>query len=533
MQERKIPITYLLLLVALLAIACLTIVLLSKDLHQANVMLNQRGNAEFPDIAYDLGVELFKTIFIGLCLGIGVEIYLRRLKGDSTKVMLEKMGIQKVYRSRQDAKNRFEQLVDDPRVKNIYIVGISLREFLTQQGGMQSVWEAIQQRLSAEEHTSDRKKLSEDRRLKVHLLVLDPLSSEGYFRYTVERPYWKDHPKDIWDAVAEVDQARQNIYGAEQNFLKLRLYEHCPFSFVLFTEIAAFVEQYYYKRKAKSSSFPLIEYSQDSDHYTELRKSVVGVIWEHAYEKSPSVGTAVPLRRAGIKNIFRIDQRREQAARQIERIAETNAGTIKILTITGRHFVNDPDAIVALKEAASKPGVTIQFALLNPISQQAIFRAIADKAVTDTKIKKVIAEYDWGRHKTSRLYRRVHDSIRELQNWKDEGLKVETRLYSCSVTSALLLTPTSAFAGKYLYGRSKKLEDHPDLQSEYPFIEFDAASVEAAERIELELLECTFRVIWNHYSIAVDTFFPLDDEPKFNQNLQRLNDELNWGILSS
>lgn len=531
MEERKFPGRYLVILLALLSISCLAVVVLSKDLHEAHVLLNQRGIFQVPAIAYDLSLELFKTIFIGICLGVGVEIYLKKLKGDSTKVMLEKSGIVKIYSSRQEAKPRFEQLVDDPKVKNIYIAGISLREFLTDQGGMRSIWEGIQQRLAREENTSQKKKLPANLRFTVHLLLLDPKSSEGYFRYSIEKPQLKNHPKDIWDGLSEVADTQKSIYEGQQDFLRLRLFEHCPFSFVFFTNTTAFVEQYYYKTRTKNVPFPLIEYSQDSAHFNEVRRSLE-VIWENGYEELPAVGTAIPLIKAGVKNIFRVDERRNQAKRQIRRISETEEGTIDVLTITGRHYVNDSDTVSALKEAASRQNVSVRLAILNPISQQAIFRSIADIAVTDKRIRKSIAEYDWEIHRKSRLYRRVYDTIREIQNWTDEGLAVELRLYSSSAGSALLLTPNAAFAGKYVYGRSKRLEGQAELQSEYPMFEFDAASCETNIKTELEILECTFRVIWNYYSVAVDDFLKNDDEAEFNKNLKSLQAELNWESLS-
>jgi hypothetical protein len=464
MTERNVPVKYLLYLGATLAIACLVIVLLFKEIHHAHVLLNEKGVSEYPDIAYDLGLELFKTIFIGICLGVGVEIYLKHLKGDSTKVMFEKSGIAKIYPARQDATSRFQQLVDDKRVKTVYIAGISLREFLSEQGSMRPVWEAIQQRLSKEENTIEKNKLPDKLRFNVHLLMLDPRSSEGYFRYRVEKPHSKDDPKDITDGLNEINQVQRNIYNnKDQDFLQYELYEHCPFSFIFMTDTTAFVEQYYYKKKSKGVSFPLVEYSHDSPHFNELQKSVE-IVWENAYKELPSVGTAVPLKRAGIKNIFRVDKRGEQARRQIECIKETKAGTVDILSITGRHYVNDPDAIFALREAALRKGVRVRFALLNPVSQQAIFRAIADASVTD-KVRTIIANYDWAHHKHSRLYQRVHYSIGEIQNWKEEGLAIDLRLFSCSSGSALLLTSNSSYAGKYGYVRSKRLHVQAVLQS--------------------------------------------------------------------
>lgn len=530
MEDKRVPVKYLIIALALLAVACLVIVILLKDIHHAQIVLIEQQRSEFPDIAYDIGIELFKTIFIGICLGVGVEAYLRHIKGDSTKVMLEKSGIMKIYTTRKEATNRFAQLVDDTkRVRNVYIMGISLREFLTEQGSMRSVWEAIQERLTEEAIITEQKKLPDKQRFHVYLLMLDPRSSEGYFRYKVEKPRSIDNPKDIEDGLNEIKQVQKSIYNREQDYLQVKLYEHCPFSFVFLTETTAFVEQYHYKTKPKGVSFPLIEYSHDSLQYTELRKSIEEVTWKYAYTELPVVGTAVPVKRAGIKNIFRGDKRRAQAERQIECIRQTQAGTIDILTITGGHYVEDYEAREALREAASKKGVGIRFALLNPVCQQAIFRAIADISVTD-KMKKLVANYNWSTHKQARLYHRVGETLGAIQTWKEEGFHVDLRLYSCSAGSALLLTPGSSFAGKYVYGRSKKLQGQAELHSEYPMIEFNADEFETEDRTELEILECTFGVIWNYYSISYDDFAKMDERGEFNKNLARLSEELCWRV---
>jgi hypothetical protein len=527
MSERSVAVKYLIIVGGLLALACLVVVILFKDLHQAQVLLSEEHISEYPDIAFDIGIELFKTIFIGVCLGVGVEVYLKQIKGDSTKVMLEKSGIMKVYATRNEAKHRLEQLIDDrKRVKNIYVAGISLREFLTEQGSMRSAWEAIQERLADEENTTDKNKLTDKDRLHVYLLILDPRSGEGYFRYRIEKPHSSENPKDIEDGLNEVRQVQESVYNRAQSFLQVRLYEHCPFSFVFLTDTTAYVEGYYYKKRSKAVPFPLIEYSQDSPHYSELRRSLE-VMWEHAYTKLPLVGTAVPVKRAGIKNIFRVDKRREQAKRQVECIRTTDSGTIDILTITGRHYVNDSEAIEAIREAAQKKDVKVRFALLNPVCQQAIFRAIADVSVNE-KMKKMVASYDWNIHKQARLYHRIYDTIGVIENWREEGLDVEFRLYSCSAGSALLLTPESSFAGKYVYGRSKKLQGQAELHSEYPMFEFNAAEFETRDQTELEILECTFKVIWDHYSISYEVFKNMDDREEFNKNLTRLKEELAW-----
>jgi hypothetical protein len=59
-------------------------------------------------------------------------------------------------------------------------------------------------------------------------------------------------------------------------------------------------------------------------------------------------------------------------------------------------------------------------------------------------------------------------------------------------------------------------------------IEFNNSEFETNDRTELEILECTFNVTWNYYSVPYEDFLKSDDEAEFNKNLKRLKEELNW-----
>lgn len=91
-----------------------------------------------------------------------------------------------------------------------------------------------------------------------------------------------------------------------------------------------FVEQYYYRDHAKEVSLPLIKYRNDSSQYNGLRGSL-DVIWKQALPDRIEVGTAIPVDRARIKNIFREDKRAELTNRPLESIRNTETGTIDII----------------------------------------------------------------------------------------------------------------------------------------------------------------------------------------------------------
>lgn len=523
----RVPLKVLLIVVALAAFAFIVAAFLMKELHEAELILRDAHKGDYLHTGFDLMIEVFKTVFIGVCIGLGVEAYLKYVEtADEEKESLEKSGIKNIYPTREAVRDELRQIVEDKRVKTVYIMGISLREFLTGQGNMHAVWSKIRHQLADEQRMG----LAPERRLRVRLLLLDPASGEGYFRYKIEDPIAVGNPVDIYKGLQEIRHTLQVYDGKEQKFFQARLYEHCPFSFMFLTETGVFVEQYFYRvNGGVEALLPVIEYSRESLQYEMLKESLEAV-WKHAHAEPVQVGTAVPVEEARIRNIYRADKRVEQGRHQIERVKKNGNPTVDILNITGSFYVNDYDAAKALRTfAAQKPagrGGTIRFALLNPVCQQAIFRAVADGCQTED-IGRVLSGYDWRAHEHSKLYTRVRETLRELLDWIKKGHSVELRLYSCSTASALLITSESAFVGQYIYGRSRSLQVENRLQSEYPMVEFARGSTDAGEDgIELEILDSSFKIIWEYYSITHDEFMRRDEKEEFDRNLARLREEL-------
>ena len=513
--RNKVPIWVLLVLVASLAIVCYVALELLREVH----------SEKLPQTVTEIGIELFKTVFIAVCIGAGVEVYLKHIMGDPSKEMLEKSGIELIYPARQDSADEFSRIINDKKTTVLYIAGISLRDFLTEQGNMHPVWNSICARLKNEEKA----KLPEKRRLQVKLLLLDPRSSEGHFRHEVEEPLEIGKYTDIVQALIQVNRMQEKIYETNNSqFLQLRLYEHCPFSFLFLTKKVVFVEQYYYKDPTKENSLPLIKYNSDSSQYDGLRGSLE-TIWEHAAPELIKVGTSIPIEKARIRNIFREDNRTELTERQKESIENAQKGTVDILAISGNHYVNHDPTLNALLKIASqedgKESTKVRFALVNPVSQQAILRAVADSHATK-KIKESLCNWNWKTHKLSRLYMGVHQTVQSIVDLKKTGYSFELRLYSSSIACALLLASDSAFIEQYLYGRSKKLQGRQLLVREYPLIEYGVSKSQADNKTEQETISCTFEIVWEHYSITYDEYKNRKEEDEFNKNLSRLREEL-------
>lgn len=484
-------------------------------------------------VGIDLSLELFKAIVIGVCVGTGVEVYMklterREEKGKLERTlmtMLEQAQVKSVHPARVDCVGAFKKYVEDPNVRSISIVGISLREFLRPDGRMRPVWTAITQRLQREEIA----RLVANDRLNVKLLMLDPKSEEGLFRFKIEEQIEtdSDSTRDVEQSINEIRRVQRSIFSNQtQKILRARLYGHCPFSFMFLTNRALFVQQYYYREQEDDLSTPVVEYAYPGPRHDLFRRSF-NIIWRKAHEEYIRVGTALPIDRAHIKNIFRADQRAELSERQVQSIGAVQSGTIDILAVSGRYYVTSVDtsgALLSISRRQQHP-VTIRIGILNPVSQQAIMRAVADdRPIGD--IREALCQWDWNKHASSRLYQDINQTISRISDWRTRGHHFEGRVYSSSVTCALLITPTEMFVEQYIYGRTKKLQESYLLIGEYPVIEYDCSH---ANHLEHEIISSNFEIIWSCYSLSFDDFRQRNQREDFEKNLSTLLSELECG----
>ncbi|MBF0475381.1 MAG: hypothetical protein HQK59_06005 [Deltaproteobacteria bacterium] len=476
---------------------------------------------------YGLGFELAKAITIGFSLGVVVKFFLEKAAEPSVSRSMDTQGITDIYASRVEAIKQFLGQIRDPNVTSICLIGISLRDFLTGGGRLRNVWIELLARLQEEQNRN----LAPDKRLRVRLLLLDPKSSEGTFRHEIENTaiLGGGLRTDISAGISDLIKALDKIYDqSSSEYLEARLYHHCPFAFMFISNTSAFIEQYCYRDHAIHREPPLLLYSLASKQYQTFLYCF-NKIWENARPASlldDYVGVAQAVHNAKILNIFRHDERNSLSKRQIACLQATQSGKeIQVQAITGRFYADGTpyDLIRNLTAPADgeNGGRSLQFLIMNPVSEQAILRAVADSCPA-ADIGNLLTRWDWAHHSASRLY---SDAIRVLEIFqllKDKGHNVELRLATATINAALMLTPTNAFIEQYLYGRSQKFFQGFLLGGEYPVIEFEANPKSIDDTVEVQILKSTFDVMWNSYSIPVATFIDMDNETEFKASLSTL-----------
>jgi hypothetical protein len=484
----------------------------------------------------EIGLEVLKVLVIAVAAAIAVERLLQREPDEDPRAALRNVGIKEIYPKRQDAGKEFLRLVRDENIRRITISGISLRDFLPANGTLHEVWRDVCDRMKREEAAG----VPVEQRLHVRFLVLLPNSDEGTFRHEVEGENQRDPggiPFDIPNALSQVRNAQQEIFGTgDTPYLQVRLYEHCPFAFVFATESDVFVEQYDYRDQSKPAALPILDYQSGTAQYREQMFSLE-VIWKHARpaEFVDAVGTATAIREARLKNIFRRDHRTRLTKQQATAIRAATGESIDILAISGHFYVSNPNVAPELQRISRAgklpsgedcPAVPIRVAVINPVCQQAILRAVADASPPEL-VGKQLRSWTWENHQQSDLYKDARKTANTLYSWnKQMGCRIHVKVYSSSIACMILQTDEHAFIEQYMYGRSKAFQVGFNLGGEYPVLEFDVSKVDGKEMVEHQVIAATFEIIWNFYSVPWEHYVTRDEKVEFELNLARLLEEL-------
>ena len=410
--------------------------------------------------------------------------------------------------------------------------GISLRDFLHDKGQMFKIWELIIDRLKYEELNN----YADEDRLHVRCLLLCPRSSEGIFRYHIEKEsIGAGLREDVPISLKNLKKAVVRIYNKDfSKYLEGRLYEHCPFAFIFGAEDEILMEQYYYKDHNRSGNIPLISYRGGSTQYKRFKNSY-DKIWEgtNTNELLPNhVGIADAINKIKIENIYLKKEKAKLSLREIESIKKSTKSGISFLAITGKHFVTDQNYHSLLKKITSSncsvnSSCDLKLAIINPVSQQAIIRAVSD-SVAISEIGRTLQSWNWDSHQKSKLYLDVHSTRRVIRTWIDNGRSIELKLYSSSIACSLVITDESIFVEQYSLGRSRLFVDGSVLGGEYPVFEFKRSLPEPT--IEEEILLSHFEVIWKYFSIFHEKYNTFSEEDHFNKNLRDILDDIKCDI---
>jgi glucose-1-phosphate thymidylyltransferase len=217
------------------------------------------------------------------------------------------------------------------------------------------------------------------------------------------------------------------------------------------------------------------------------------------------VGLGRAIRSSALTGIFRAHDRPLLSQREQHAIHTGRSGDIiGIQALSGRFYIN---TAVSDIEAATRPAgqkAKMRFLVINPTSRSAILRAVADSAAIED-IGSALQDWSWDKHCHSKLYSDVHDTLRTIAHLRRAGCDVEVRLSAADLSCAMLLTRKSMFVEQYVYGRSKDFIKGVTLGGEQPVLEYTRRD-ESGKETEERILQSSFEVLWDSYSMAVEDY---------------------------
>ena len=326
-------------------------------------------------------------------------------------------------------------------------------------------------------------------------------------------------------SVLELNRAFDKLESLnKKDFLEARFYHDSSFAFAFMCNNSIYIEQYSYRNHNDETTFPLIKYNSNSSAYKQFKRSF-DIQWENS-RKTPiqnyeDVGIYPATEKASIKNIYPGDDesRKLLGEKQISIIKKKEKGSINILAFTGKFYFQTNNNY-AIREFANKADCNIRFLLIDPVSTQAILRAVADNSRVEDIITK-LERCDWQTHKTSNLYMDSIHMRETINSLVSEGYNIELRYTIAPITASLFISDNHIFIEQYLFGRSPKSREIV-LGGEYPVFEFDLNGDKANSAEEISILRSSYDVLWENYSRDYSTYDLNLQEKRFDENLAQL-----------
>jgi glucose-1-phosphate thymidylyltransferase len=487
--------------------------------------------------------EIAKAIFIGATAGVFLKYIAPGPSEEEHRTSLLQSGasvfqcgIRALYEKRDEAAATFLDAVNDSQTTNLWMIGISLRDFLLDSGKRHEVWFAICKRLKDE----DSRNLQLSDRLKVRILLLDPSCPEGDFRFELEKRELnqglkEDVPQSIravWNLCYEMRPEQAPLAGGLAkipDIIEVRLYQHGSFAFEFITDSFAVAEQYNYRDKFGASGMPSVQYIHLSHGYEQIKRSY-DIVWKHArlVEVGDPTRTGVGrgLRESRLTNIFLEEDRPQLTRREQDVLRRGHSGEIiAIQALSGRFYTHL--AVAELQEAAKPVGRCAKIRLLvcNPTTRNAILRAVADSTAIEN-IGAALHDWNWAKHRISRLYEDIHFALNEFARLRESECDIELRLCAADLSCAMLSTSDRMFVERYAYGRSRNFSQRVTLGGDTVF-EYERGPKPASS--DERILESAFEVLWDSYSISADDYTrnPEAEKLLFENELSTLLSQLN------
>ncbi len=448
----------------------------------------------------------------------------------SLKAMSE-LNILQIYAKRQDAGADIEQDIQAPGISRIYVIGISLNDFVGGDRYFNTIWTKLQRYVTGESALP--KGTSQ---LDIKILIVDPHCYGAHLRSFGEnrRPggslsrLYNDVAGMINDLGALEETAQQKQHQTNVSFA-FRLYRIPPQLFLFATDKVSYIEPYYFwSTRAPEASMPLIRCSSgqstDTNRVIQLHTGMhehFQLLWEYAsvpssaYREEHAIGADEGQYQCGIVNIF---QDHHEAKPRLLWLLQRAKKRIFIQGISLKSYFDGYALNAAINEHLEDSASPVEFRvlLLNPDGEQAKYRSYREYLLNNPQMKREDYWSDLGLHERSDLYRDTRRTIERIHTMNSRNnRKIDFRLYDSAPACFMLLIDDIVLIEQYHYG---SMHSHP-LTTVNIILGADTALVEYhrpdqkrpnlyADRVEIDtvgLMEDHFHFVYNQ---CAETYIP-------------------------
>ncbi len=406
---------------------------------------------------------------------------------------LQKAGISRVYAHRNEAAEDMLQDIKNPHISKIRFIGISLNDFIRHENtNLHQIWQVIEEYVV---NPSNAPSLTSPQ-LDIKVLIIDPNSFGAYLRSIGENRRGIIQESMLFSDLRITSDPLRRLEAAAKNNntgikFAFRFYQLPPQMFLLHTDTSSYVEPYYFwASRSMSAYMPVFQFTPQQNPLLHLSmEEHFDLIWERASISSQEffeqyqVGIDKGIRQSGARNVFSSPA---LARKRMLWLLQNAKRRVYLQGITLHSFVDDsyPDLFIAIQNLI-RSGVEIKMLLLDPESEQAVYRAFCEHHLRTGLPKFADCEpfltylKDQQGLMNEPLYQESFTSIQKLNQLamlaKDCDC-FQVKLYHAAPACFILLADDSVMVEQYQYGKIKSSgvsdEVSPILGKDMPVIEF-------------------------------------------------------------
>jgi hypothetical protein len=421
-------------------------------------------------------------------------------------------GISRMYEKREDAIDNIRQDLANLNLSRIDLIGISLNDFVRDSGVFHEIWKVI-----AAYARGERELPKPGGKLDIRILIVDPNCHGAYLRSSGEQ---RDSSavvlhsrlaKDIdftVDSLLELEEVVNKMGGTARISFAFRLYQLPPMFFLLRTDISSYVQPYYFWRtRDPIRPTSLVRYtdvgefllhSGMNDHFEWIWKKAS--ISSSEYLEQYQLGVDKGLHQSGVINVF--DNAVDAKKRILWLIRNPQNHRLYIQGFSLRSYFDGDDVLYwAIKQAVERDDVDIKVLLINPNSDQAIYRSFREYLLEKPGDTLTFEEFKKDKYKGAQLYRETERSVRWIRRIASPTNKFLFKWYDSAPFCFMLMVDNSVLVEQYHYGKVGPSEGSTILGKDMALFEYACTSIDLYD-INKPLQ--TYQLMENHFNFVFD-----------------------------